>query len=64
MPAHKIEIVFITITDRVAITTQCIHRPDLTLASMKVNQVLPAHQPTAMTELASLGRHQLLEHLL
>ena len=46
MPAHKIEIVFITVMDRVIIMTRCVHRPDLTLASMKVNQVytgLPAH---------------------
>ena len=32
MPAHKIEIVFITIVNRVAITTQHMLRPYLTLA--------------------------------
>ena len=36
MPAHKIEIVFITVTDQVAVTTRCIHRPDPTPASTKV----------------------------
>ena len=52
----KVEIVFITISeDRVAITTWCIHQLDPTLASMKVNWVLLACQPAAVTELASLG---------
>ena len=49
MPAHKIEIVFITVTDRVAVMTQHVHRPDPTPASMKVNRVLPARQPAAVT---------------
>ena len=60
----KVEIVFITVTeDRVVITTRCVHQLDLTLASTKVNQVLPACQPAAVTELASLGGCRLLKHL-
>ena len=45
MPTHKIEIVFITVMDRVAVMTRRIHRPDPTPASTKVNWVytgLPA----------------------
>ena len=49
MPTHKIEIVFITITDRVTVMTRCVHRPDLTMASSKVNWVSPALQPAAVT---------------
>ena len=41
--------------DRVAVMTRHIHWSDPTPASMKVSQVLPALQPTAVTELASLG---------
>ena len=56
MPAHQSKIVFITVTeDQVAIMTQCVHQSDPTLASKKVNWVLPARKPTAVTELASLG---------
>ena len=41
--------------DRVAVMTRRVHRSDPTQASTKVSKVLPAHQPTAVTELASLG---------
>ena len=53
MPTHKIEIVFITVTDRVAITMRHIHRPDLTPTSTKVNWVLMARQPAAVTYVSS-----------
>ena len=60
----KVEIVFITVTDWVAIMTRCIHQPDPTLASTKVDWVLLARKPTAVTEMVSLGGSQLLKPLL
>ena len=63
-PPIKVEIVFITVTeDQVAIMTQHIHQLDPIPANTKVNRVLPAPKPTAVTELASLGGYQLLKHL-
>ena len=49
MPAHKVEIVFITITE-----PGCCNNPAHALArfdsgQMKVNRVLPGHQPAAVT---------------
>ena len=35
--------------DWVAVMTRCVHRLDPTAASTKVNRVLPACQPTAVT---------------
>ena len=49
-PPIKVEIVFITIMeDRVVVTTRRVHRSDPTPASMKVNRVLPARKPAAVT---------------
>ena len=56
MPAYQSKIVFITVMeDWVAVTTRRVHRSDPTPASMKVNWVLPAHKPVAVTELVSLS---------
>ena len=50
MPAHQSKIVFITVTeDRVAVMTRRVHRSDPTPASTKVNRVLPARKPAAVT---------------
>ena len=49
MPAHKVEIVFITITDRVTVMTQHIHRLDATPASTKVKPGITSPQPTAVS---------------
>ena len=49
MPTHKIEIVFITIVNRVAVTTQRVFRPYSTPARTKLSQVLLARQPAAVT---------------
>ena len=64
MPAHKVEIVFITI-----IKPGCQNDPARALTRLdpgrtKMNRVLPACQPAAVTELASLGGRRLLKHLL
>ena len=51
-PPIKVEIVFITVTeDWVAVTTRRVHQSDPTLASTKVNRVLPARQPAAVTHM-------------
>ena len=63
MPAHKVEIVFITV-----IKPGCQNDPACALTRfdpgwMKINRVLLAHQPAAVTELVSLGGCRLLKHL-
>ena len=63
MPTHKVEIVFITVANRVAITTQRVLRSGFHPDRTKLSQVLLARRPTAVTELASLGGHRLLKHL-
>ena len=51
-PPIKVEIVFITVTeDQVAVMTRRIHQLDPTPANTKVNWVLPARQPAAVTHI-------------
>ena len=63
MPAHKVEIVFITITEP-GCCNDPVHAPaGLDSGQTKLNRVLPARQPTAVTESASLGGCRLLKQL-
>ena len=62
MPAHKVEIVFITVTE-----PGCCNDPAHALvgfdsSQMKLKLGITGCQPTAVTELASLGGCQLLKH--
>ena len=51
----KVEIVFITVTeDRVTVTTRCVHWSDPIPANTKVNRVLPARKPAAVTHIPNL----------
>ena len=60
-PPIKVEIVFITVMeDWVAVMTRCIHQSDPTPASTKVNRVLPARQPAAVTYMIELHKIQRL----
>ena len=64
MPAHKIEIVFITVVNPGSRNNPTHAPTEFDSSWMKLSQVLPVHQPVAVTELASLGGHRLLKHLL
>ena len=63
MPAHKVEIVFITVANRVAVNNPARAPTRFDPGQIKLSQVLPARRPAAVTELASLGGHRLLKHL-